>query len=326
MLNAAVVGLGRWGQTLVSSVQNESKLIRFAAAVARTPEKVQDYADEQGLKVYAQYEDMLADPAIEAVVLATPHSIHGDQARAAAAAGKHVYIEKPMTLTYADAVSAAKACEDAGVLMAVGFSRRYAPAMLELYRLVAAGEIGELLHMEGQLSGVTGYRLAQDSWRATRAEAPGGGMTARGVHVLDAMIALAGPAASVQALSERRVIEVELDDVTAMLAKFGGGASGYMSTIFATAEYWRFQALGSTGWAEVRSNTELVTNDLDGNTEVMTFDPVNLSHDSLEGFARAVAGDEPYPVTTEQALAGVALFEALIHAADTGDTVTVPGN
>ena len=91
--------------------------------------------------------------------------------------------------------------------------------------------------------------------------------------------------------------------------------------MFATAEYWRFQALGSKGWAEARSNTELVLCDLDGDIEVMTFDDINISRASLEGFARAVAGSEPYPVSPDQAVAGVALFEALLKAAESGTTV-----
>ena len=94
MINAAIVGMGRWGQTLVNSVAGSSDVITFVAGNTRTPSKVVDYAAEKGIKLHSSYEDVLADDNVDALVLASPHSVHFDQIMAAADAGKHVFCEK----------------------------------------------------------------------------------------------------------------------------------------------------------------------------------------------------------------------------------------
>src|SRR5262249_24667174 len=103
MVRAAILGLGRWGRSLVNSVQGKSRDITFVAAHARPRATVEDFCRDKGLAFVDSYAKILADPAIDAVVLATPHSQHGEQVRQAAAAGKHIFVEKPMTLELASA-------------------------------------------------------------------------------------------------------------------------------------------------------------------------------------------------------------------------------
>src|SRR5688572_30955399 len=98
MINAAIVGLGRWGQNLVNSVQGKSEVIRFIAGATRTVGKAEAYAREKGLALHDSYEKVLADPKVGAVILATPHTQHAAQVIAAAKAGKHVFTEKPLAL------------------------------------------------------------------------------------------------------------------------------------------------------------------------------------------------------------------------------------
>src|SRR5688572_726596 len=201
MIDAAIVGMGRWGQRLVESVQGKSERIRFTAGTTRSLDKVGDFAARHGIALHADYLSILRDPAIHAVVLATPHTRHSDQVEQAALAGKHVFVEKPFTLDRASAERAAEACKHAQRVLAVGFNRRFRPALREVQRMVRAGELGILLHLEGQWSGSTPPWRAADSWRHNDVESPAGGMTPKGIHVIDAMIALAGPVASVYAQS-----------------------------------------------------------------------------------------------------------------------------
>jgi predicted dehydrogenase len=133
MLNAAIIGLGWWGKRLVGSVQG-SRLIRFARGVTLEPEAVRDFAAANGLAIGTSFEDVLADPAIDAVVLATPHSRHRAQVEAAAAARKHIYCEKPFALTKADAQAMLGACARAGITIAVGHHFRLMPSMTALRR------------------------------------------------------------------------------------------------------------------------------------------------------------------------------------------------
>src|SRR5580698_6286271 len=127
-IDAGIVGLGWWGNRLVEAVQGKSDRIRFVHGVARDPAAKQEIARRHGLVLSPTLAAMLGDPAVQAVVLATPHSLHRAEIEAVAAAGKPVFCEKPLTLTAADAVAAVGAARAAGTLLAVGHNRRFLPA------------------------------------------------------------------------------------------------------------------------------------------------------------------------------------------------------
>lgn len=320
MIKAAIVGLGRWGQRLVDSV-HDSKLIRITHAVTRDPARARAFGDKMGMTLVDSYEAVLKSPDVDAVVLASPHSHHARQIIEAAKAGKHVFVEKPMALTAKSAAEAVKACKDAGVALGHGFGRRFAPAYLGLKDAIDSGRIGELLHLEGNFSGPSGYQLKPDFWRAKRSEAPAGGMTARGIHVLDGMISLAGPVGSVFAFSDRRKLAVELDDTTSMLLRFQSGLTGYLGCVFATANYWRIQAIGTEGWAEMRGERQLLVSDIKDNVETTDYDARDQERAILEHFAKAATKKGDFVVKPEQAVNGIAVLEAIVRSAETQQPV-----
>ena len=322
MFNAAIWGVGKWGQTLVDSVQAKSDVIRFTDAVARTPAKYEAFARSRGLRLHDHPAAVLDNPEVDAVVIATANSLHPAHARAAAAAGKHVFVEKPFGLDAEDARRAVESCERAGVTLAVGFNRRFLPPMRDLRAMVEEGELGTLLHVEGQFAGPSGLRIAPGFWRGTTAEAPGGGMTARGIHTLDAMIAICGRVSSVFATSQRRVLDIELDDTTAALLRFDSGVSGYLGTLMATGEYWRLHVFGSRGWAEMRGVRRLILGDLDGRETARNYEPFDMERAELEAFARA-AGGGAFPVPPGDAVHGIAVLQALVRSAERGEVVEV---
>ncbi len=324
MLKAALYGMGRWGNRLADSVKNSSK-IKVVTGVSRDPSRHGEFSQKYGVEVISSYEDVLKDPQIDAVILATPHSKHHEHVIAAAKAGKHVFVEKPLTLTRVTAEQAVAACRAAGVTLSVGFNRRHAPAFIEMMRRIRAGEIGDVLHVEGQFSGPSGYDLKPGMWRATRPEMPGGGMTPRGVHTLDAMIQIAGLVSEVYAHSNRRVLgaDTDIDDTTSMLFKFAGGATGYFSTIFVTGELWRLHAFGTKGWLEMRGDTELNVVGLQGKPERITFTAVDKEQCVLEAFADAVAAKVPFVVPPEHAINGVAVLEAILNSSASGKPVAI---
>lgn len=322
---AALVGLGRWGRNLATAAQSRPQGgLRIAAAATRSPAKAKAFCDEQGIALCDDLGVLLADPGIEAVVLATPHSQHCAQIKAAAAVGKHVFVEKPLALTLAEAEEAVAACAAAGVVLAVGFNRRFLPAYRALCESYAAGTLGEALHVEGNFSGSFGYGYTADMWRGSSAENPAGGMAAMGIHVLDAMIHLLGPLRRVTTRSRRRVLEALVDDTTISLLEFEGGATGSLSTIMATPSHWRLQLFGSKGWAAMPDQARLVVSTLEGEPSETRFDPADTLTDELEAFARTIRRGEAYPVTTDEALAGVGAFEAIARsAAEGGRTIEV---
>ncbi len=316
MLDTAIIGLGRWGRVLVSSVQGKSDRIRFVRGVTRRPALAKEFAREQGFRVDDDYAAALADPAVGAVVLATPHSQHVAQIEQAAAAGKHVLVEKPFALEHAGAARAVAACEAAGVILAVAQNRRFLPAAIRLAEMVAGGTLGKILHLEGNMSGPSGERFLTSTWRGAIGESPGGGMTGKGVHVTDLMIHLLGPITEVDARSLQLAVSGELDDTTVMLLRFASGATGYLATMTATADLWRLQVFGTKGWTEMRGETTLVTR-MSGETqeEVAEFDVIDIERAELEAFAGAVAGGPPFPVPNAEALANVAVLEAIGESA-----------
>jgi len=318
MINAAIYGLGRWGRTLVQSVQGKSRVIRFGAAVVRTPGRHREFADSMGFLVNGDYEAVLTDPAIDAVVLATRNSEHAGQVLRAAAAGKHVYVEKPFTLTKESAEAVARACGEAGVTLAVGFNRRFRPAVIDLKSAIGRGRIGDVLHVECNFSGPTFFRTPADSWRALRADNPAGGMSPRGIHCLDLLIDAFGEIDAVCAVSERRAVDIEVDDTTFMLLRFASGVTGYLSTVMATGDYWRVTVMGTKGWAELPTEHRLVVGDLGRIVEDRTYEAIDIEKAELEAFARAVSGGAPFPVTQAQAIHSVAVHEAIAKSAAGG--------
>ena len=123
MLNVAVVGMGWWGKIIVPLLKTSSK-ISVGKVVEVNPDSIADFAREHGVQVVTRYEDVLNDPSIQGVVLCTPHTQHTDQIVAAAAAGKHVFCEKPLSMNRADVLRAVAAVEQAGVALAVGCAGR----------------------------------------------------------------------------------------------------------------------------------------------------------------------------------------------------------
>ncbi len=323
MIHAAIVGVGRWGRILVDSVQGKSAKIGFTRAVARRPAAAEDFARERGLALGDRLEDALADPNVDAVVLATPHSLHAQQIAQAAAAGKHVFVEKPFTLTKADAEGAVGAAREAGIVLALGHNRRFLPAVSELRARLQAGRLGAVLHAETNQSGPGAFRYRQGMWRADPTESPAGGMAGMGIHMVDGLIDLLGPVRQVQAVSCRRALELDIDDTTAVLLRFRSGASGYLGTLAATAPEWRMQVFGAKGWIELRDERRLEARMLDTEPERIDFGPFDKERAELEAFADAISAGTPYPITLEQAIHGVAVFEAIVRSAATGQPVDI---
>ena len=208
MLNAAMIGLGWWGKELVRAARG-SALMRFTRGVTLEPDTVRDFAAEMNIGIGTSYEDVLADKSIDAVVLATPHTRHRAQVEAAAAAGKHVFCEKPFALNVDDAKAAIAACRKAGVALGVGHNRRLWPSIVKLKQVVSSAEFGTVMFAEGNYSHDILANTPLDNWRSAPQETKAGGMTGMGIHLLDAFSFLIGPMARVSALSTRRVLPFE---------------------------------------------------------------------------------------------------------------------
>jgi predicted dehydrogenase len=221
------------------------------------------------------------------------------------------------------------------VTLAIGYNWRFQPALQDIKAKLADGTLGKLLHMEGNFCGPSVYRFGADHWRQSREEGPAGGMTGRGVHVVDAMMYLAGAVDTVHAQSFRLAQNFGIDDTTSMLFKFKSGVTGYLGTVIATAETWRLQVFGSNGWAEVGDVEHLTTWQL----RLCTIDRSNLHHHErpevisypqtsteraeLEHFADAIVAKQPLAAAGGEAAHAVGVLEAILNSAQSGTTVPV---
>jgi predicted dehydrogenase len=342
MINAAIVGLGWWGKTLVEAVQPDSAAIRFVAGTTRTvTPDVEAFAAAQQFRLAASYEALLADPAVEAIVLATPHSQHAAQVIAAAAAGKHVFCEKPFALTAADAAAAVAATQQAGVTLGLGYNRRLHPEMVQLRERIRSGALGTILHVEATMTFPNALALKPEAWRANREETPCGGLTPMGVHAVDGMIDLCGPIDHVFCQSFRRVVEIDADDTTSILFRMKEGPSGYLGTMTATGPGFSFQVFGSQGWVRLEGMTHVAGasseerrtrlfgtckfQPVKGPAEVWEAARLDVSRAALEAFAQAARGGTPYPIPPDQMIHGVAVTEAIVRSAASGRVEPVLG-
>ena len=324
MINAAIVGIGWWGKNIVNAVQDKSERLRFIRGVSKEPDSVREFAAHHNFELSTELEDALADPRVEAVVLATPHSLHTEQIIAAAAAGKAVFCEKPLALKKADAVRSVAACRQAGVPLGIGTNKRFWPSMRELRRILAEGELGEILHVEGHYSNEnSGVNFSP--WRDLPSESPGGGMTGAGLHILDALINLAGPVRWVHGRLVTRKPQPDPHDSVSVMFEFESGISGMLATVRASPFVWRVHVFGRKGSVEAVGENDLVVRLTGAKPKTQSFEPVDALRAEFEAFADAVAGRAPYPIATSQMIDTVAAFEAVITSIESGGPVRLDG-
>ena len=324
MIDAAVIGLGRWGKGIVESVQGKSRRLRIIRGVSKEPELVRDFAAAKGFELSTDFEEAIADPRVKAVFLATPHSLHIRQIEAVVALGKPVWSEKPLALTRREAERAIAATAKAKVPFALGNNKRCFSSMRELKRVVADGTLGDILHIEGNFSNEHSTRVL-GGWRDDPRESPGGGMTGAGLHVIDAFVNLAGPIAKVDARVFSRKPPPDPRDAAAALIEFKSGATGVLATVRAVPMFWRIHVFGTKGSAEAREETMLTVAKVGEQPQTTTYPPVDSLGTLTEAFAETIATGKPFPVTTADMLDVVGAFEAIITSANEGRPVAVAG-
>jgi predicted dehydrogenase len=322
MINAAVIGLGRWGKNIVDAIQGKSPRLRVIRGVSKEPELVKDFAAKHRFELSTDFAEAVADPRVQAVFLATPHSLHLQQIEAVAAAGKPVWCEKPLALTRAEAERAIAAVRKAGVPFGLGNNKRCFASMRELKRIVATGTIGDVIHIEANFSNEHSTRVT-GGWRDDPRESPGGGMTGAGLHLIDALVNLGGPIAEVDARLFSAKPAPDPRDVAAGLIRFASGATGVLATVRAAPMFWRVHVFGTKGSAEAREETMLTIARIGEAPATQIHAPVDSLGVLLEAFAETIETGKPFLVSTDDMLDVVGAFEAIIRSIGEGKPIHV---
>jgi len=331
MLKVAMIGLGWWGKMMVTVIQGRSQSLRVVRAVEPQIESAMEFAMQHGIALSVDYGDALSDPMVDAVILATPHSLHEAQIEAAVKAGKHIFCEKPLALTRAGAEKAVALCSKAGLVLGMGHERRFEPPVAEMLVAAAQGRLGRLLQIEANFSHDKFLSLDASNWRLQPQEAPAAGMTATGIHLTDLAVKLMGPAREVLVTCEQLGSQLPSGDTMSALCRFKNGGTAYVTATLATPFFSRFAVFGTKGWIDIRDKAHVeapdgwtVSTGYAGESiktaDVPKAEPVKAN---LEAFAHAIESGTPYPVSGEDMVNNIALLESIIRGARTGQLETV---
>jgi predicted dehydrogenase len=320
MIACAIAGLGRWGRSLVEAAGTVTRL-KVTRAVETDLVRAHPFCAEHGIALTGDLDSVLADPAIDAILLATPHSLHRTQVIAAANAGKQVFCEKPLALRRSDAAEMFDACRRGNVLLAVGHNRRFWPSMRALREIVASGELGTILHVEGHNSNENALAVL-GGWRLAPEESPGGGLTGAGLHVLDGFVSLLGPARQVYARLASRDGGPPPVDTAILALDFTCGATGTLATVRTTPFYWRVHAFGTQGSAEVLDEATMIVRKSGQRPHEIKYPAIDTLAAELDAFADAILRKRVYPVPEADVLATLAAFEAALASMRSGQPVS----
>jgi predicted dehydrogenase len=324
MMNAAVIGLGWWGQTIVRTLLG-SPVIRPVLGVDPL-ESARSAVAALGVETAPRFEDALARRGVDAVVLCTPQELHAGQIVTAAREGRHVFCEKPLCTTGAEAEAALAAVREAGVQLGIGHERRFEPAVIEMRQRFASGEFGNPLLLEGNFSQDLFLKLPPDNWRLSKAVNPAGPLSATGIHMVDLSIAFLGRPTSVWARLSQLGSNFENGDTMSITIGFESGATATLGAVLATPFMGRLALLGSKGWMEIRDRShpqnstgwDVISVCRDEQPASTFYPPHPAVRDNLEAFARAALGQAPYPVTPNEMLMNVRSFEAIQRSVISG--------
>jgi predicted dehydrogenase len=321
-VKVAMIGLGWWGKKMTAVLQKARDEMLIVCAAEPNPAGA-DFAKENDFSHYTSYKDALRHPGVEAVILATPHSLHAEQIRLAVAAKKHIFCEKPLALTKKGAEAAVNACKKNKLVLGMGHERRWEPPLAKMLEMAKSGKLGRIQQVEGNFSHDKFTTLDKSNWRLNKEEAPVGGMTATGIHLTDLSCALLGPAKDLRVSCEKLSSKIPQGDTMSVHIRFKGGGSSYVSASLAMPFISRFAVFGSKGWIEVRDKAHLeapegwvVTSAMaGGKIQVEEVPPSESVRDNLVAFASAVRGEAAYPITGKDLINNISVLEAIIKSA-----------
>lgn len=316
-----LVGLGWWGGVLADAAER-SGVARVVACHARTEAARDAFAEQAGCRAVGSLRELLAADDIEGVILATPHSVHADQVCEAAAAGRHVLVEKPFTLTLREGRRAVQAADDAGIVLMVGHQRRRQAANRRIRDMIDAGALGTVVMASSMFNVSRGY---PDTWRADPAETPLGGMTGLGVHMIDTYHYLVGRIERVSAFSGGVLPGVPLDHATGLLFEFESGAVGTLLTTHFAPNASEVGLHGSEGAAFNRVDGARLLFQAKGDPapREVALEVNDPQVEQVAEFAAAVRGGSPVETDGRVGLDVVAVLQAAVASVDRGRAVPV---
>jgi predicted dehydrogenase len=323
-VNVACIGMGWWSDVLADAIKRSDKL-RIAACFTRSENKRQAFAAKYGCKAAPSYEAILEDRSIDAIINTTPNNVHLETTRAAAVAGKHTFLDKPIATTIADARAITAACRKAGVVLALGYQRRKESQFRWVRKQIDEGVFGKMVNAEANISRDRLGQFEAGSWRYTAAGMPGGVMLQIGIHYADVLEYLIGPVKSVMGSVAQLVLPGENPDIASLILEHENGALSTLNACYASAsEYYLMNIYGkeATAYYDLHQGMRFLRRGTN-RTDAVPYEKNDTIVEELEEFAAAVRGEGQPEMDGEKSTASLAVLLAGVKSAREGRRVEV---
>ncbi len=335
-VRVASVGLGRWAKTLADSVKKSDRL-KIVSCFSRSEKSREEFSRTYGCRAAASYAELLKDPEVEGVIITTPNDAHAEPIFEAVAAGKHVYVDKPIAHVLADAVAIERACRDGGAILSVGHSARRLKGNRKIKEILDRNGLGKLVMAECNFSNDRSLELTPDKWRWYKDKSPGGPLIQLAVHHVDTLHYLFGPVKAVTSIVKRLYTPAEIEDVTMTLLEMESGQLCYIGSnwasqgTFYTYVYGMDANLYFTVDFNFWSRSDIV--DEHSRLEIQhrgssEHKPIPLGRgdmfrEELEEFADCIREKKPPEVGGKEGIAALAVIEAALRSARERRTIAI---
>src|SRR5687767_14518928 len=323
-LRVACLGMGWWSDVLADAIKRTNK-IEIVSCYTRSPDKREAFAKKYGCKAVASYEDVLKDTSIEAIVNTTPNNAHLETTRAAAEAGKHTFLDKPIANTVSDGRAITQACRKAGVVLALGYQRRRESHFRVVKKQIDDGAFGKLVNAEANISRDRLGKIDLGSWRYQAQGMPGGVMLQIGIHYADVLEYLMGPVAAVSGRFAQLVLPGDNPDVASLVLEHENGALSTLNASYASAsEYYCMNIYGkeASAYYDLHQGLRFLKRGSE-RSEPVKVEKNDTIREELEQFAAAVRGKGQPEMGGEASTRSLAVLRAGIKSAREGCRVEV---
>ncbi len=323
-LRVACIGMGWWSDVLADATQRSKKL-KIVACYTRSEDKRKAFAAKYGCVAAPNYQVVLQDRSVEAIINTTPNSAHLETTTAAALAGKHTFLDKPIANTVSEGRVITEFCRKKGVVLALGYQRRRESHFRWIRGRIDAGEFGKLVNAEANISRDRLGKIDLNSWRYTAAGMPGGVMLQIGIHYADVLEYLLGPVKAVNGRFAQLVLPGDNPDVASMVLEHESGALSTLNASYASAsEYYLMNIYGkeASAYYDMHQGLRVLKRGSSGPSPVAC-EKNDTFVEELEEFAKAVRGEGRPEMGGEGATASLAVIRAGIVSAREGRRVEV---
>jgi predicted dehydrogenase len=323
-VKVGIVGIGWWSDVLAAVIE-KSDALELRAGYSRSGDKTAAFAERFQCEAAVSYEAMLAMEDLDGIILTTPNSAHRQGAEAALAAGKHVFVEKPISNTLEDGQAMIAAADKAGKVLAVGHSYRRHGALRHLRRLIDEGELGRVSLAEGVFSNDNGLNLEAGVWRTDPVEIPGGCLMQIGIHQIDNLLYLMGPVSDVTAYFARLETKPDIEDVTTLLMRFTSGAIGYVAADYISPRRFTLALHGTRANAYFDMDNDGLRLQRTGESKPSpeVFEPEDHLTSEMEDFAAAIREGAAPEIDGRQAMVPLAIVLAAGRSSKEGRSVAL---